>query len=69
MIYGRASDEDDIAVIYQNLLQGVVFVYHIPAIVYSAARTAISHVELPACRIVGVGDGAARRVRDILRQI
>ena len=65
----RGAAEGDVSVIYQNLLQRPVLVNHIPAIVYSAARTAISHVELPARRIVGVGDGAARRVRDILRQI
>ena len=69
VIYGRGAAEGDIAVIYQNLLQGVVFVYHIAAIVYCTARTAVGHVELPARRIVGVADGAARRECDILRQI
>lgn len=69
MIYRRGAVEGDVAVIYQNLLQGVVFVYHIAAIVYCIARTAISHVELPACRIVSVADGAARGECDILRQI
>ena len=69
MIYRRGAAEGDVAVIYQNLLQRPVLVNHIAAIVYCTARTAIGHVELPARRVVGVGDGAARRVRDILRQI
>ena len=69
MIYGRGAAEGDVSVIYQDLFQGVVLVYHIAAIVYSTARTAVGNVELPARRIVGVGDGAARRECDILRQI
>lgn len=69
VIYRRGSAEGDVSVIYQNLLQSVVSVYHVAAIVYYTARTAISHVELPARRVVGVADGAARGECDILRQI
>ena len=68
VIYGRGAAEGDVAVIYQNLLQCPVLVYHIAAIVCCTARTAIGHVELPARRIVSVSDGAARRECDILRQ-
>lgn len=56
----RGAAEGDVAVIYQNLLQCPVLVYHIAAIVCCTARTAIGHVELLARCIVGVADGTAR---------
>lgn len=56
----RGAAEGDVAVIYQNLLQCPVLVYHIAAIVCCTARTAIGHVELLTRCIVGVADGAAR---------
>ena len=56
----RGAAEGDVAVIYQNLLQCPVLVYHIAAIVCCTARTAIGHVELLTRCIVGVGNGAAR---------
>ena len=65
----RGAAEGDVAVIYQNLLQCPVLVYHIAAIVCCTARTAIGHMELFASCIVGIGNGAARGVRDIRRQI
>ena len=69
MVYWRRAAEGDIAALGEYLLQCAIFIDHISAIVYRLARTAVGDVQLPALRIVGVGDGAARRKRDILRQI
>ena len=69
MIYGRSAAEGDVATIYQYLFQGIVLVYNIAAIINCLVRTAISHMELFASCIVGIGNGAARGVRDIRRQI